>query len=135
MSQKTEDVNELLQRMRTLRNSGTRDVQQLQVEMERVSDWREHVRARPVATAVTAAVVGFVVVRTSMRQQRPIAAASAPQTQVHRSATSSVLGFLGGMASTFARQWVNEFIRNELKVRQHGGASQQSSSERESSTR
>ena len=141
MSVTTDEANELLRRMQSLRSTGNRDVQQLQHEMERVVDWREHVRARPTASAVAAAVVGFTVVRAvfAKRPQAPVQYVAAQTSQslgqfptsqssasqpspAARTAAGSALAFVGGMASTLARQWISEYLKKELKVGQHGFA-------------
>ncbi len=137
MSAISDEANELLSRMHALRSTGDRDVQRLQDQMDRVTDWREHVRARPALSAAVAAVVGFTVVRAVLAQpsrqttsSTPASAApaanSATNVQEKRSATRSVLAFAGGMASTFLRQWISEYIKKELKVGQHGFAESRS---------
>ncbi len=133
MSAISDEANELLSRMHALRSTGDRDVQRLQDQMDRVTDWREHVRARPALSAAVAAVVGFTVVRAVFAQPSRKNAAAAPalatvastaaaNPQEKRSATRSALAFAGGMASTFLRQWISEYIKNELKGGQHGFA-------------
>lgn len=136
MSVAPDEASELLSRMNALRSTGDRDVRQLQHEIERVVDWREHVRARPAAAAVTAAVVGFAVVRAgfAQRPQSPTATQTGPtqtgpqlagsttSAAAKKSATSSALAFVGGMASTLARQWISDYLKNELKAGSHGFA-------------
>ncbi len=125
MSAVPDEVGELQRRMHALRSTGDRDVRQLQNEMERVADWREHVRARPVLSAVAAAVVGFTVVR-AVFATRP---ASAPvlRAGTNRSAAGSALAFVGGMASTLVRQWISDYVKKELKVGQNGSAAKPNS--------
>lgn len=133
MSATPDEVSELLRQMHALRTTGDRDVRQLQNEMERVTDWREHVRARPVLSAAAAATVGFTVIR-AIFASRP---APAPLTtaQAKRSATGSALAFVGGMASTLARQWISDYVKKELKVGQNGSAETTRSYERSPSFR
>lgn len=131
MSAAPDEVSELQRRMHALRSTGDRDVRQLQNEMERVVDWREHVRARPVLSAVAAAVVGFTVVR-AVFATRP-SPAPLVRAQSTRSATGSALAFVGGMASTLARQWISDYVKKELKVGQNGSAAKSNLHERTSS--
>lgn len=133
MSTAPDEVSELLRQMHALRTTGDRDVRQLQNEMERVADWREHVRARPLLSAAAAATVGFTVVR-AIFASRP---APAPITvaRANRSATGSALAFVGGMASTLARQWISDYVKRELKVGQNGSPATSHTHERTPSFR
>jgi len=117
--------------MHALRSTGDRDVRQLQNEMERVVDWREHVRARPVLSVAAAAIVGFTVVR-AVFATRP-AAVPRSTAQENRSASGSALAFVGGIASTMARRWIVEYVKKELKASQNGSATKSHSHERTSS--
>lgn len=131
MSSTPDEVSELLRRMQALRSTGDRDVRQLQNEMDRVTDWREYVRARPIASAAAATVAGFVIVRAIFVKRPP--AVTPTTAQVPRSTSGSALAFIGGMASTMARQWISDYVKNELKVVQNGNTAKPLSHERTSS--
>lgn len=50
---------EIVHRMYVLRSQGTRVASMLPADLDRATDWREHVRANPVPALVGAAVLGF----------------------------------------------------------------------------
>ena len=50
---------DIIDRMNTIRNSSEQHVERLHHEVERLKDWREHVKARPLLAVGVAAVAGF----------------------------------------------------------------------------
>jgi hypothetical protein len=108
--------------MRELRFAGLKDVSQLHAQAERVTDWREHVRAQPVVSAIAASVVGFAIVRAVANRGEPLQkVVYAPPGVVARrkSASMGLLSIAGGMAASVARQWLTEYVKKQVGVNAH----------------
>jgi len=63
----TEDVDELMGRMRAVRASGYDHAGSLHVDAKRLVDWKEYVRSKPLVSIAVASLVGFGVVRSTFR--------------------------------------------------------------------
>lgn len=122
----SDDANDVVKRMQALRSTGDRDVLRLQYEMGRVSDWREHVRARPLLSAVAAAALGFIAVRAALGKKSQAPVQTAVQSPVQaavsekRKPTLSALGFVGGIVGSMARQVISQYVKSELKALKDG---------------
>ena len=60
-----DDVDDLLARMRNVREAGDHHVGDLQVEARKLSDWREYVRSWPLMSVAIATTVGFSAARNA----------------------------------------------------------------------
>lgn len=122
MSLSNDASEAIISRMRELRSTGVRDVHQLHAQVERVTDWREHVRAHPTASVVAASIIGFTLVRTITNSDRPpqqIVYSSAPMpasVAKPKSAMTGMLSVAGGMAASMARQWLAQYVKKQLGV-------------------
>jgi hypothetical protein len=126
-------------RMRELRSTGQSDVTQLHKQAERVTDWREHVRAQPVLTAVSSTVVGYMLVRalagaSTPTTARTAATASSAQSAKPASVSAGLLSLAGGIALSVGRQWVTEYLKKQIGVNAHV-ANQSNYSEQRSNPR
>lgn len=121
MNAKNDASDAIRKRMRELRFTGLKDVTQLHAQAERVTDWREHVRAQPVLSAIVASFVGFTVVRTfSGRGGSQQVVVAPPGTVAKRkSASMGLLSVAGGMAASWARQWLTEYVKKQVGVHAH----------------
>ena len=127
--------NEIVLRMRELRSAGIGGVDKLHNQAQRVTDWREHVRAQPAVAATAATLLGFFAVRTLVGS-RSLARNATSQTgqQVHSEGShvgesssrpkSSVLwSVVGNVASTVARQWLTRVVQKQLGEMSHAAKS------------
>ena len=127
--------NEIVLRMRELRSAGLGGVDKLHNQAQRVTDWREHVRAQPAVAATAATLLGFFAVRTLVGS-RSLARNATSQTgqQVHSEGShvgesssrpkSSVLwSVVGNVASTVARQWLTRVVQKQLGEMSHAAKS------------
>ena len=124
MSANHDDSSLIISRMRKLRSTGQRDVNQLHAQAERVTDWREHARAQPVLTVIASAVVGYSVVRALVGQavaNQPLTVVGAHQAPITKSKSTSMglLSLVGGVAVSVGRQWVTEYIKKQLGGQAH----------------
>lgn len=67
--------HEIVQRMHALRSEGAWAAAQLPRDIDRATDWREHVRAHPIPAVLAAAALGFTLVPGRSRSS----AAAAPR--------------------------------------------------------
>ncbi len=121
--------DELIERMRAIRNCSEKHVAHMHLEAERLTDWREHVRSQPMLAVAAAATVGFLAVqRTGNADRRPATAATTSQqisdSQGEQLATrtslaSGIMAFAGSMASNLLKQYVSGYVRNQLLGAQH----------------
>ena len=61
------DVETLIERMRYVRSAGQSHASELQGEAKRLVDWKEYVLAKPIVSIAAASVLGFAIVRSTMR--------------------------------------------------------------------
>ncbi len=145
MSVTTDEGSMIVSRMRELRSTGQSDVIQLHAQAERVTDWREHVRAKPLVTAVSSTVVGYMVARAlagapviSTANNRttiqPVGGSSSVQVAKQASMSAGLLSLAGGIALSVGRQWVTEYLKKQLGVNAHG-VNQSNNSEQRPNTR
>ncbi len=127
MSVSSDESAAIISRMHELRSTALSDVNRLHAQVERVTDWREHVRAHPVAAITAASALGFFLVRklTSSDSAPPRFAnasmGSLPLevTKKNRSLLRGLLSVAGGMAAPVARQWLTEYIKKQVGVHTH----------------
>ncbi len=125
----TED--EIVLRMRELRTAGIRGVDRLHSQAQRVTDWREHVRAQPVVATTAASLLGFFAVRTLVGSSS-LSGNATSQTgqQVHskvvhvgesstRPKSSVLWSVVGNVVSTVARQWLTRVVQKQLGEMSH----------------
>ncbi len=111
MSETSLNTDQILARMQSLRAEGRRDVERLHEQAERVTDWKEHVRAQPMVAAAAASLLGFLVVRSALSSQR---ASTVPVQPLGASSSTGLLAFAGGLASNLGRQWLTHYVQREL---------------------
>jgi hypothetical protein len=122
MNAKNDESDAIRRRMRELRFAGLKDVSQLHDQAERVTDWREHVRAQPVLSAIAASLVGFTVMRTLSGgggSSQPVDYATPGPVARRKSASMGLLSIAGGMAASLARQWLTEYVKKQVGVNAH----------------
>lgn len=135
MSNSQHDASDYVRRMEELRSMGRRDVKRMFHEVERVADWREHVRSRPLMSTLAAVAVGYIMVKSvTSRPAKTYPEQKAPpinaSTFQRTSASSGLLALMGGVATNVARQWAMEFVKRQLKVSKHDNPAQPSSIQR-----
>lgn len=108
-----------------LRSAGVRDVIRLHAQVERVTDWREHVRAHPAISALAASVLGYTVVRSVVGKKPQAPQVVVPTSgKVSRQASSTgLLAMAGGFAASMARQWAAEYIKKSFGGKPHDAES------------
>ncbi len=118
------EQQEIVQRMAEVRSRGLVNAHDLGHDVERLSDWREHVRAYPIPLALGAAIVGYWMI--------PARKTAVPKTQTVRSESSELpypttqqpvqetkrfslaglsgaaMGFVGTLAANAARSYISE---------------------------
>ncbi len=62
-----DDVQEIVERMRSVRSSGVDYAGKLHGEAMRLVDWKEYVRAKPLVSIAAASLMGFTIMRGTMR--------------------------------------------------------------------
>lgn len=137
MSANNDESDAIRKRMRELRFTGLKDVSQLHAQAERVTDWREHVRAQPVLSAIAASLVGYTVVRTiagSGGSSQQVVYAPPGSVAKRRSASMGLLSIAGGMAASMARQWLTEYVKKQVGVNAHATNQSANSEQRSHAT-
>lgn len=108
---KDDDGNQLVSRMRDIRHVSRIHVADLQDEAQRLGDWREYVRARPLLSVAAAAAVGFVLTSRASSSKAPQAeTAGSPPARV--GVASGVLAFAASLAGNAVREFAMHKIRS-----------------------
>lgn len=116
---KTEvDVEQIIERMRSVRMSGHDHVVELQGEAKRLVDWKEYVRAKPLLSVAAASLVGFGVVRNSIfvvsKPSPSMLATGAPPVD-NKSFRSTIGNSIAIMATSIVSNAVKTYIANMLQ--------------------
>ncbi len=127
----TADEAELIERMNRIRNASEQHVAQFHHEVERLKDWREHVRAQPLLAVCASAVVGYILVsKVSKPREKPRRnAAPATERKMDESTANEVatttslsagaMAFVGSLASSALRMAATHYVRSALDKRMH----------------
>ncbi len=130
----TESDTVLIDKMNAIRNASEQHVEQLHHEVERLKDWREHVKARPVLAIGAAAVTGFWLVSklsglSNSGNQHPQLRGRRRQTKAvtdeeraddiatKASLTAGAMGLVGSLASSAVRMAATHYVKSLLDKR------------------
>jgi len=114
------DTLHICEKMAAVRSRGLVNARELGEEVERLGDWREHVRAHPIPLAVAAAVVGYWLVPSRPKEVvrfREKAAsgrqrdASTTPVQEEKAKTAGVAG-MGGAVMGFVGSLLGNAVRS-----------------------
>jgi hypothetical protein len=113
----------ICEQMAAVRNRGLVNASELGEEVERLSDWREHVRAYPVPLVLGAAALGFWIVPGRVRKKRVDKSGSshsarAETIQEERTKTAGVAG-IGGAAMGFVGSLIGNAVRAYIAEQLH----------------
>mgnify|MGYP003632287426 CR=1 FL=1 len=104
----------LVARMNAIRNEGEVHVS----EADRLTDWREYVRANPLASFAIASAVGYSVVSSvsgrgsaSKVSRKPSSEAVPADTVASMGITSGLMALAGSLASTAVRQYLTHKVK------------------------
>ncbi len=119
---------QLAERMQEVRRRGHANAYHLRVGVDRVSDWKEHVKAYPIPAVVLAAVVGYwatsklipAKTRTKSRSER-IADEQHQEVVTKSTATAGIAAFAGSLASNLIRQYARGYLDNYIQSLTHKG--------------
>jgi hypothetical protein len=113
------DTLHICEKMAAVRSRGLVNARELGEEVERLSDWREHVRAHPIPIAIAAAVVGYWLVPTRPKSpvrhlreaELPAGGKSPPSVQEEKVKTAGIAG-VGGALMGFAGSLIGNAVRS-----------------------
>lgn len=124
-AEESEEV--LASRMQEVRRRGHSNAYQLRVGVDRVSDWKEHVKAHPIPAIVASAIVGYIATSKLIGRTQPSASVSVAQAVRHAgpqqtqeqaartTATAGVAAFVGSIVSNAVRQYARGYIENYVR--------------------
>lgn len=118
-------------RMQEVRRRGHSNAYQLRVDVDRVSDWREHVKAHPLPAVVAAALLGYVA--TSKMLGGKSDNRVTPRVEIHHGGSSTttekqvakasigagVAAFAGSIVSNMLRQYAKGYVDNYIRNLTH----------------
>jgi hypothetical protein len=125
--------------MSIVRARGLRRARAMGHDFERLSDWREHVRAHPIPLAVAAMVAGYYVIPSKSKPsdngwQKPATTSpfgmgakqdAAERPSAKSTAGAAVLGIVGSMVSNLIRSYMSKQIHSLFSGNDHDQASLQ----------
>ena len=114
----TEEVDDLIERMRAVRASGYDHAGALHGEAKRLVDWKEYVRSKPLVSIAVASLVGFSVVRSALRGSSPLTSSSLGFSPVTTPSSSnqvtwknSVISLATNVATTALKHYFTTLIQ------------------------
>lgn len=113
----------ICEKMAAVRSRGLANARELNAEVERLGDWREHVRAHPVPIALAAAALGYWVVPTKPKVAKHVPASPAQAVATERvadvvdkqSTRSGIAGLALGFATTLLGNAVRTYISQQVQ--------------------
>lgn len=128
MIQETEEEGTLAERMREVRARGHRDAYELKLGVDRLSDWREHVRSHPLPAVAVGAVAGFLTIRTIFPGPQPVKKSSrkvkedgvdsGTEVAAKAGVASALTAMVGTMLANAARQYMTQQLQSRFRGRQ-----------------
>jgi hypothetical protein len=115
----------LAARMQEVRRRGHSNAYQLRVGVDRVSDWKEHVKAHPLPAIFASAFVGYLATSkllgngSSSSEKIPqgvhMSEQKADEQVAKASISAGVAGFVGSMLSNALRQYARGYVENYVR--------------------
>jgi len=121
------DTLHIREKMAAVRSRGLVNARELGEEVERLGDWREHVRAHPIPLTLAAAVVGYWLVparpksppraRRESESERRDKAASTPMHEEKAKTAGlagmggAIMGFAGSLLGNAVRSYVSQQVQ------------------------
>lgn len=111
-------MEQIIERMRSVRMSGHDHVVELQGEAKRLVDWKEYVRAKPILSVAAASLVGFGVIRNALfvvsKPPTSMLAMGAPLVD-NKSIRSTIGSSIATLATSIVSNAVKTYIANMLQ--------------------
>ncbi len=121
------DEAAIARKMQGVRERGRLDAHELKLGVNRMSDWREHVRAHPLPIVLAAASVSFLVAMSvtkpwnqnpsnALKRSAPKQSASDSDELLTKSTAMSAVGaIVGTVVTTALKQYLTSQVRNALR--------------------
>jgi len=123
---------QICEQMAAVRCRGLVNARELNDEVERLGDWREHVRAHPIPLALAAAAIGYWVVpakrkraKVKLPQGEARVAAEVREQEKGKAATGLAglaMGFITSMAGNAIRTYVSQQVQSLVQGRDDHGS-------------
>ncbi len=117
-----DESDRLITEMKVIRLHGATALQELSEDMTRLTDWREHVRAKPLPFMFAAAALGYMLVpskRTSVSKKAPNFVVPENNNGVARPAkrvvNQPIANKLRAIAWAYASRWVQNYVTDLVK--------------------
>lgn len=127
--QNTREADLLIDRMRSVRSAGYAHAHELQREAKRLVDWKEYVLTKPLVSVAASTLLGFVIIRSTVRAAR----SSMPQSldaKRNFASTASRNSTLVGSAVSFATSLATSAIKSYVASFVQGIISERSTDDR-----
>ena len=101
-------VDQIIQRMSEVRDSGQASVRNIQHEAKRLVDWKEHVKARPLTAVSLCSLAGFLFVHKFAKVRHSRFPSSAPDSTSKET--------FGASVAIPRTSWMNPLIQSTREV-------------------
>lgn len=120
----TVDGEVLIERMNDIRNLSEQHVSALHHEAHRVTDWREHVRSKPLIAVAAAAVVGYSLFSGARGSKKHSTTNTTDEERddevvAKTSVASGMMAFVGSLASAAVRSYATNYFRRQFQGSSH----------------
>ena len=121
---------QICEQMAAVRSRGLVNARELNEEVERLGDWREHVRAHPIPLALAAAALGYWAVPTKRKPPKadgPLQGHSRAASEIREEKSKAgmaglVMGFVTSMAGNAIRSYVSQQVQSLVQGRDDHGS-------------
>jgi len=108
---------QICERMAAVRSRGLVNARELGEEVERLGDWREHVRAHPIPLVLAAAALGYWVVPTRRKAPKvePTAEVRGSSTVREEKTKGGLAGVVLGFATSLAGNAIRSYVSQQVQ--------------------
>lgn len=127
---------QICEQMAAVRSRGLVNARELGEEVERLGDWREHVRAHPVPLVIAAAALGFWAVPSRRKKVEvpSLVSSGASAREETAKAKTGMAGLLVGFATSLAGNAIRSYVSQQVQSLVQGKDDHASFVQRQAST-
>ena len=112
------EASRIREQMAKVRNKQPQRVADLSIQADRLTDWREHVKAAPITALAVSIAAGFGVASTLLQSKRSKAPAPAPTPAARASvpAKAGIAATVGSFILPYATRWAKQYVTNMVSA-------------------
>ncbi|MGN6133677.1 MAG: hypothetical protein ACTHOU_04210 [Aureliella sp.] len=107
--------HQICEQMAAVRSRGLVNAREFGEEVERLADWREHVRAHPIPLVLAAAAVGYFAIPSKRKVVKEAASPLVSVGEDKSKPTTGMAGLLLGFATSLAGNAIRSYVSQQVQ--------------------